>query len=291
MRSKGLCEKNVKRNLFLFFSLVVTLFLFSPQRVSAIVEGVDSTALFFAGQTAPLIVSECPVDDGRYYQQLQINISFYSNNGNITDIYLKVYNKSDDLTYSQHETPNQKIAYITDTIPSSNLTLGYNRLNINAINENSTERIVDYNFYIMNCVELTEDWVQGFGACNKSDEQLKFWSDLNNCGTMLDNTTLLVSEVVACNYCTSAWGAVIGECNHPTGNKNYEWHNFTYTNTCCADTGLPSDCNKPVNELNACGYYAGTCKDAGCLISIIEDGIGTAGAGVVDWLKALWSGD
>ena len=72
-------------------------------------------------------------------------------------------------------------------------------------------------------------------------------SDLWNNG---NNNTYYDYQDVSCNYCYSTWENVNGSCETDDSFAV----DYVYTNTCCADTGLGSDCNIPSNTTGSCDY-------------------------------------
>jgi len=95
-----------------------------------------------------------------------------------------------------------------------------------------------------------ENWIAYYSSCLINDSQLKYYLDANSCGTTInlpgDNGTY-----VACNYCTSTWESVNNSICY--ANNTFDL-GYYYTNDCCAQTGLPSDCNIPSNTTEYCNY-------------------------------------
>ena len=55
---------------------------------------------------------------------------------------------------------------------------------------------------------------------------------------------------IGCNYCNSTWININSTCR---ADDSFTFE-YSYTNNCCADTGLPSDCNIPLNGTGWCDY-------------------------------------
>ena len=130
----------------------------------------------------------------------------------------------------------------------------------------------------------TVNWTcSGYDACNSSDLQVcNATTDLNSCGLAYTGD---FSEFAlqACNFCTSDWNFSLGICNAP-GN-NLQDVLYQYNNTCCVDTGLPTDCNIPANTTQACGY-TGT-YDQDDYDNIVTDALGTGGAAFVGLIPLI----
>lgn len=95
-----------------------------------------------------------------------------------------------------------------------------------------------------------ENWTVHYGDCMLADDhRLKSYIDENACGTANnlpgDNNT-----IVDCDYCTPTWENANSSCN---ADDTFDV-GYYYTNDCCAQTGLPSDCNIPANTTGICDY-------------------------------------
>ena len=100
------------------------------------------------------------------------------------------------------------------------------------------------------CIEA---WHLNYGICQTDDKKLKYYTDSNSCGTTNDRPSNH-NAYVTCNYCTSAYEQSEGQCQ--TNDKRLI--SYSYTNNCCSETGLSSDCNKPVNYYEDCDYCTST---------------------------------
>jgi mannan endo-1,4-beta-mannosidase len=102
----------------------------------------------------------------------------------------------------------------------------------------------------------TEDWQVQYDSCHTNDQQLKYYIDDNACGTTnylpADNGTYVI-----CNYCSEdIQGPFTTTCDvndeqiHYYADNNYA--------TCCAVTGLSSDCSIGIpayaNQTLTCDY-------------------------------------
>ncbi|MBI2581050.1 hypothetical protein HYV85_04585 [Candidatus Woesearchaeota archaeon] len=105
---------------------------------------------------------------------------------------------------------------------------------------------IKLSYRISICDEL---WQVNYTSCGKSDTRIKYYSDANSCGSTedlpADNGT-----AESCDYCTSQWINVNSSCR----NDDTTAVNYIYTNTCCQETGLASDCTIPQNTTTACDY-------------------------------------
>jgi hypothetical protein len=86
-----------------------------------------------------------------------------------------------------------------------------------------------------------ESWQANYGSCLTNDTQFKWYADANSCGTAnelpADNGTY-----VSCNYCSeNITGPYYTSCA-PTDNQTRYYTDQNY-NSCCAITGLTSDCS------------------------------------------------
>jgi len=95
-------------------------------------------------------------------------------------------------------------------------------------------------------VACVEDWQPYYTVCDVTDNQTLYYIDSNACGTT-DDLPVDNSTMSACNYCTSTWDETVSVC---VGNQITT--TYDYTNTCCFDTGLPSDCDIPANTTSSC---------------------------------------
>jgi len=93
-----------------------------------------------------------------------------------------------------------------------------------------------------------EDWQPFYTACDVTDEMILYYEDANACGTF-DDLPLDNSTVESCNYCTSTYVETSLDCVAGDSERDIT---YGYTNTCCADTGLLSDCNKPADTTESC---------------------------------------
>ena len=116
---------------------------------------------------------------------------------------------------------------------------------------------MDFNVKI-NYEPCVEEWVAGQTACLNTDEILKIYTDSNDCGTYDDLPLDNASVVSSCNYCDSTYE----ESNTSCTTSDLIYTNYDWTNTCCADTGLSSDCDSiPSNYTTACNYCDSTYDD------------------------------
>ena len=73
--------------------------------------------------------------------------------------------------------------------------------------------------------------------------------DSNYCSEVY-NKTYYESRNQSCDYCTSTWYSYNTSCN---SDGDY-WVRHDYNDTCCAETGLSTDCNKPEDYILSCIY-------------------------------------
>lgn len=119
-------------------------------------------------------------------------------------------------------------------------------------NLNTTDPVLSFTY---DC--CYEDWQAMYGSCLINDSRFKYYIDGNSCGTTKyvpgDNGTY-----VACNYCDSDVQSVLySDCYF---NDSQEIKNFTYVDlnyaSCCAVTGIVSDCMTDYYPYNETGYEA-----------------------------------
>lgn len=97
----------------------------------------------------------------------------------------------------------------------------------------------------------TSSWsCNGYAACGVTNTQnCNSVTDLNTCGpAYAGNYSEFTPQ--ACNYCTTTSTTSTSACVNSLQNVT-----GLYTNTCCADTGLPSDCTLAANTTQTCGLY------------------------------------
>ena len=104
--------------------------------------------------------------------------------------------------------------------------------------------------------------------------------DVSGCGGVYRNFSDFPKR--SCNYCTSAYSVSKSVCRSGDVLRTVS---YAYTNSCCATTGLSSDCNLPVNGTEGCGYVAKYAKAD--FSGILVDGLGTAGAEAVGWIETV----
>jgi hypothetical protein len=144
------------------------------------------------------------------------------------------------------------------TVPIDNEFITWNNGILSSWDTNSTVSTgsVFYGIYQIeisydNTTPCTPLWsCNGYDSCLINDTQnCNSVEDLNTCGDIYSGD---YSEFTpqACNYCTSTWSNTNSSCD------TRDLYNLTYayTNTCCADTGLGSDCNIPANTTDGCNY-------------------------------------
>ncbi|MBI2143197.1 hypothetical protein HYU20_02545 [Candidatus Woesearchaeota archaeon] len=94
-----------------------------------------------------------------------------------------------------------------------------------------------------------EKWQPNYTSCNKSNSMVKYYTDANSCGSTedlpADNGT-----AESCDYCTPKWTNLNSSCR----NDDTTEVNYIYTNTCCQETGLASDCAIPANTTSTCDF-------------------------------------
>ncbi|MBD3248712.1 hypothetical protein GF336_01585 [Candidatus Woesearchaeota archaeon] len=96
-----------------------------------------------------------------------------------------------------------------------------------------------------------ENWQIQYGDCLVTDLKLKYYIDINNCGTTKDipddNGTY-----ASCDYCIPDWQPYNTSCTDGNLTKYYE-----DDNNCYAQTGLSSDIDgRPANQTFGCGTIA-----------------------------------
>jgi len=100
---------------------------------------------------------------------------------------------------------------------------------------------------IMNLASpCTESWIANYTPCNVSDKKVKYYYDLNNCGT----TYLLPADngtIEDCDYCSPTWACTSydNSCSDLiTSPEKIYCLSVSPTNseTCCEITNLSSDC-------------------------------------------------
>ncbi len=118
------------------------------------------------------------------------------------------------------------------------------------LNSNTTHtpvvKAITVNFKISVC---DENWQANYTGCGKSNSRAKYYIDTNSCGSAedlpADNGT-----AESCDYCTPQWANENSSCR----NDDTIVVIYTYSNTCCQETGLASDCAIPPNTTAQCDY-------------------------------------
>ena len=105
--------------------------------------------------------------------------------------------------------------------------------------------------------------------------------DNNSCG-FYDELPLDNGTIESCNYCTIGYNESVAECI--SGQTTSE-HTFSYLNygTCCAVTGIPSDCTLPANYTTFCiGIHSSS-----DIPSVVVDGIVTLGTEFIKYAPII----
>ncbi len=142
------------------------------------------------------------------------------------------------------------------------------------LNSNTTHtpvvKAITANFKISIC---DEKWQQNYTGCSKSNTKTKYYTDANSCGSTedlpADNGT-----AEACDYCTPQWANASSSCR----NDDTIAVSYTYSNTCCQETGLASDCAIPPNTTATCDFCKplwletnGSCRNDDKITSAYSD--------------------
>ena len=104
----------------------------------------------------------------------------------------------------------------------------------------------------INLVNVSSEWADTAGCFandTKQQERNITQYDSNFCGEV-ENQTYSEHREIVCSYCTATWESVNGSCY---ANDTFDI-GYYYTNDCCSQTGLPSDCNIPANTTENCNY-------------------------------------
>ncbi len=102
------------------------------------------------------------------------------------------------------------------------------------------------NYTVVSCAE---SWSASYGDCLPDNSKLLYYADLNGCGTS-DGIPSDNGTYSACDYCVPYFSNVNSSCS------NDDLFNVTYfyTNDCCIETGLESDCIIPANRTDSCDF-------------------------------------
>jgi hypothetical protein len=125
----------------------------------------------------------------------------------------------------------------------------------------------------------SEDWQPDYSECLPTDEILLTYTDQNTCGTY-DTLPADNGTVTNCNYCSKVVGQNETEC------EDYKIRNIPYLvnyDTCCAVTGLDSDCALPQEETKSC---VGT-HSASSITGVVVDAIVETGGEVIKYTPVI----
>lgn len=129
---------------------------------------------------------------------------------------------------------------------------------------NPTQTKGTFNFTtITSCVE---NWVQDPFTCQINDSYFSTYTDTHSCGTV-NSLPPTNGTVQFCNYCSENLVQTLGDCEQDsTQTVDYQDSNYF---TCCAVTGLPSDCDILVYPYNAtttqfCVFFNNTMGEMEC---------------------------
>lgn len=223
----------------------------------------------------PLVNIYTPNNNGTRYYRPNFLLNVTNANINLNTTLFQIYNNS-GYVLAKNRTYEYNNSIKVYNFAISNLTIGKNYVNSYATDHAGLSTNVTRYMYIMNCPQLTELWTKTYlNSCQVSDLRNYTYLDINTCGTYLDNTSAVLGTIEeSCNYCTSTFSSSLTTC---TNNQQVQY--YAYSNTCCADTGLPSDCNLPSNQTISCGATLAT----GAIVGILGDtgrGIGELSNGI-----------
>lgn len=168
------------------------------------------------------------------------NRSIVSNYGNIS---ITSYNWTVDSSYAETNYSMEIKVFETDSVEKLS----------------NTETLAGL-FQIFN-VTCVENWTVDSIVCEINDTYLKSYTDTNACGTYndlpVDNGTY-----VYCNYCSEDLEIYyVSDC-YPNGTREFGYIDNNYY-SCCAITGLITDCSVDYNPYNVtgitnCSYFNNT---------------------------------
>ncbi len=180
------------------------------------------------------------------------------------DYAIESLKRFDTFSY-EHELNSNSIEYYYsidsgvgwNLIEDSNLSsvdTSTNKIRFKAVfysNQTSTPVLKEMRLgYVISCAE---GWTVQYGECSADDVKLKFYTDLNNCGTRA-NLPEDNGSYAECDYCAPDWTAVQTNCQ--ITNQLIEY--YADLNNCYELTGLASDNNPPANNSYECDYCGPT---------------------------------
>ena len=189
------------------------------------------------------------VNGARFYQSITLNVT--TQNFLINTTYLKVYDNAGVLSYDYTTGYATYLKNYIKTMIMGNFSGAKHKGYVEVYTKDYVSRIANSTkyFYVMNCTQLAESWSTNYlQSCQLTDTREYNYADANNCNTYIDNVTN-VNQVLngSCNYCTSTFSYADSVCSGNVFERTY-----SYTNTCCSLTSLPSDCNIPSNQNISC---------------------------------------
>lgn len=133
-----------------------------------------------------------------------------------------------------------------------------------ANNTNVTDPNIQINYTCF--APCIEDWVEDAVVCLTDDTYLSTYTDQNSCNTTID-LPAQNGTYPYCNYCSENLIVSYGECQQ-NSTQSVDYLDLNYV-TCCAVTGIGSDCSiltYPYNETTsqACLFFNNTMDEIEC---------------------------
>ena len=212
----------------------------------------DTTGVigFTVDTLQPRILINSPADFMEYVKVIgvpDIDVDVDFENVNLQETNVSIINSSNEVIYNVYD----DLVGLNLTEFSVNFSIDVSTLSPDTYTlefyakDLALERTKTQTFYVTAC---PEDWQPQFTSCDINDTQILIYFDNTTCGTTI-NLPIDNGSVSACNYCTSTYEETSLAC--VTGQTSRDI-TYDYTNSCCLDTGLPSDCNIPANTTSSC---------------------------------------
>jgi len=207
----------------------------------------NSTALTIRVDSVyPQILSFKPVVDNSTKVDKQIVLNISMRNDALNHTFVNITGQGDAF-FNETFNLNSTVNY-TSTINVSSWTEGNKSVSLFASDD------LHQNFLFLSFEVCHANWTcAGFGSCNATDQAPCTSAIDLKCGYNSTEFDGNFSEFapLSCNFCTSTFDSNESSCVTQLTNITY-----FFTDTCCADTNLSSDCDVlPANETVSCSLF------------------------------------
>lgn len=175
-----------------------------------------------------------------------------------------------DGVWAKNHSPSDFTSLLNNIGWTFSVPINLSILQVNATDLSGKTTSINYStnevYMQYECVICNEDWVEDIPICLINDTYLSTYTDQNACGTY-DDLPAQNGTYQSCNYCLEELDQTLGTCQS-NSTQTVDWTDNNYF-TCCAVTGLVSDCSilyYPYNETTtqSCLFFNNTMGNITC---------------------------